>query len=140
MVLATIVACIIVDKVGRKIMLILSGIVMGFCNILLGIYFDIARFPGKFFIRLFLDPFPVTFIVQCKKNRTYFKIFSAVLVSSYSLLFIHFVFSSVLAVFIHNLFLAVFLAIFSQFLIFSEFFLHFKRTKVLFETFNQKDI
>ncbi|XP_057309932.1 solute carrier family 2, facilitated glucose transporter member 8-like [Hydractinia symbiolongicarpus] len=44
-VIATGVACLLVDKSGRRILLIIGGIVMFACTLLLGIYYDIAKLP-----------------------------------------------------------------------------------------------
>lgn len=44
-VIATGVACLLVDKSGRRILLIIGGIVMFVCTLLLGIYYDIAKLP-----------------------------------------------------------------------------------------------
>ena len=45
-VIATVVACLIVDKSGRRILLIIGGIVMSISNLLLGVFFDIAKLPN----------------------------------------------------------------------------------------------
>ena len=45
LVLATGVSCLIVDKSGRKVLLMIGSIVMFICSFLLAIYYDIAKIP-----------------------------------------------------------------------------------------------
>ncbi|XP_047145277.1 solute carrier family 2, facilitated glucose transporter member 8 [Hydra vulgaris] len=45
LVLATAVSCLIVDKSGRKVLLMVGSIVMFLCNFFLAIYYDIAKIP-----------------------------------------------------------------------------------------------
>lgn len=42
---ATAIACVSVDKSGRRILLLAGGIVMAISNFLMGVFFDIAKLP-----------------------------------------------------------------------------------------------
>jgi len=44
-VVATAIACLIVDKSGRKVLLMIGGLAMAISLLLLGIYYDIAKIP-----------------------------------------------------------------------------------------------
>ena len=44
-VVATVLACLLVDKSGRRVLLMVGGIAMSASNLLLGVYFDLADIP-----------------------------------------------------------------------------------------------
>ena len=44
-VVATVLACLLVDKSGRRVLLMVGGVSMSLCNLLLGVFFDLAKIP-----------------------------------------------------------------------------------------------
>ena len=44
-VLATVISCLMVDKLGRRLLLMIGSISMFVCTLLLGVYYDIAEIP-----------------------------------------------------------------------------------------------